>query len=200
MLRPRRFTLLTFLPLFLLPGGCAERAGAAGGDGDTLAPHRVDSIFPPDEQLRRFRLGLEPADTLRHAAADRADLVARFRHALEHHDTLALRRLVLDRAEYGYLYYPGSRYTRPPLQQDPGIAWLLLQANSEKGIARVLRRFGGTPLPFATHQCGSEPEREGRNSLWTGCVLGTGDSATRLFGSIIERDGRFKFVSYANDL
>jgi hypothetical protein len=43
---------------------------------------------------------------------------------------------------------------------------------------------------------------EGRNRRWTDCTVSVqtaaGVSRERLFGAIIERDGRFKFLSYAN--
>jgi hypothetical protein len=46
---------------------------------------------------------------------------------------------------------------------------------------------------------------EEANTLWDECVLrfrgAVGDTVNRrLFGSIIERRGRYKLVSYANDL
>jgi len=49
------------------------------------------------------------------------------------------------------------------------------------------------------------PQAEGANRLWHACrVRRTAEAGAaleqRLFGSIIERDGRYKFVSYANGL
>jgi hypothetical protein len=51
--------------------------------------------------------------------------------------------------------------------------------------------------------CVSGPEREGPNTLWRNCharrALATGDTILDdLFGTIVERSGRYKFVSYAN--
>jgi hypothetical protein len=53
-------------------------------------------------------------------------------------------------------------------------------------------------------QCPPEPLVEGPNRIWERCTVRV-DSAggetieMRLFGSILERDGVFKFVSYTND-
>ncbi|MGQ0814171.1 MAG: hypothetical protein ACT4O1_06860, partial [Gemmatimonadota bacterium] len=71
------------------------------------------------------------------------------------------------------IYYPSSIYVKPPYKQSPELVWFLMQQSSEKGIKRALDRYGG---------------------------LAEVSSAIRLFGPIMERDGRFKFLSYANDL
>lgn len=166
----------------------------------------VDSAITVEEALRRFRADLagKPA-RLSGGAASRDELVHRFVRAVEEQDTASLRDLVLTRAEFAYLYYPFSRYTRPPMEMEPGLVWFLTQQNSEKGITRVLRRVGGQQLGFAGYQCGSQTVRQERNVLWTGCELDltmapTDFQARRLFGTIIERDGHFKLLSYANDL
>lgn len=92
-----------------------------------------------------------------------------------------------------------------PYELSPAFLWFYMQENSEKGIARALRRYGGRPLGYAGHRCETEPQVEGGNRIWTECIIlrATTPADTigeRLFGSIVERDGRFKFVSYANSL
>jgi hypothetical protein len=54
------------------------------------------------------------------------------------------------------------------------------------------------------HKCDPGPDRNGRNLIWTNCfvrVTGpSGDTTShRLFGSVIQRDGRFKIVSFKNE-
>jgi hypothetical protein len=76
---------------------------------------------------------------------------------------------------------------------------------SETGFIRLLRRLGGQPLHAVAYHCDPKPDRQGSNLLWTGCAIRVKQpdgsvGSHRLFGSIIERDGRFKFVSYANEL
>jgi hypothetical protein len=163
----------------------------------------VDSSLPLEEALRRFRLGLPLVDGLSGGAPTRAALVRRFVRALGQRDTAAVRAMVLSRAEFAYLYYPQSPFTREPHKQMAGLVWLFTEANSSKGITRAFERLGGRPLSYHGHRCAAQPSRQGPNLLWEICFVQFGDgsarSEVRLFGSIIERDGQSKFVSYAND-
>jgi hypothetical protein len=107
-------------------------------------------------------------------------------------------------AEFGWLYYPHSMYVHPPHALDADVAWLLMAENSRKGIVRSLREYGARPLGFTGYRCDAEPTVAGPTRLWQGCVLDVrmdGARVTmRFFGTILEHDGRFKFLSYANDL
>ncbi len=164
----------------------------------------VDSILPLEEALRRFRADLLETTALEGGAASRDELVRRFVRAVETRDTTALRQMVLSRAEYAWLYYPTSAFSREPYYQMPQLNWFLNVASSEKGITRVVTRHGGRTLGFAGYQCPDSARTDGGLSFWDGCLVTfehEGDSRRmRLFGSIIERGGRYKFYSYANDL
>jgi hypothetical protein len=162
----------------------------------------VDSILPLEEALRRFRADLVEATALEGGAASRDELVRRFVRAVETRDTTALRQMMLSRAEYAWLYYPTSTFSREPYYQMPQLNWFLNVASSEKGITRVVARHGGRALGFAGYQCPDSARTEAGLSFWDGCLVSfEGDSRRmRLFGSIIERDGQYKFYSYANDL
>lgn len=125
--------------------------------------------------------------------------------ALTARDTAALRALVLSRAEFAWLYYPHSRFVAPPYELGPELVWITQGAGSEKGAVRLLNRFGGRPLRFLGVTCPDAVEREGPNTLTRGCRtrFAVADSAPRemrLFGALLYRDGRYKFLSYANDL
>ena len=156
--------------------------------------------------LERFRTTVQstPPDTLTGGASSRDELVQRFAVAVERADTAALIRMTMNRAEFAYLYYPHSIYTRPPYQQDAETAWLLSRAGSEKGLTRILQRFGGSSIEVQELQCAAKPTQEGPNRFWQQCTLTArvagAPPAMRWFGSIWERDGRFKFLTYANDL
>jgi hypothetical protein len=126
--------------------------------------------------------------------------VRRFVRAVEKQDTAELRALLLSRAEFAYLYFPTSRFSRPPLRTDPALLWFQMQVNGEKGIVRLLRRKGGTDAGFRGHECEDTPVVEGENRLWEKCTVRVADGADRWFGSVIERGGRYKIVSYANGL
>jgi hypothetical protein len=177
--------------------------GLASVAREAARPAVVDSSVPLDEALRRFRNGLPVVSRLSGGATSREALVRRFVRAVTRRDTTSAREMVLSRAEFAYLYYPHSPFTREPHKQMAGLVWFLTQANSSKGIARAFERLSGQPLRYREHRCNARPRRQGPNLLWEDCVVrltdGGAQAELRLFGSIIQRDGRVKFVSYAND-
>lgn len=165
----------------------------------------VDSARTPEEDLRRFRdaLGGTPAVELQGGSASRDDLVRRLVSAVGHLDTAQMRAMVLTAREFADLVYPSSPYIHPPYAQPAALMWMQIANGSVRGFTRLIRRRGGVPFVVDSYECEPTPKREGRNLLWSGCALrlsapGYGSAAERWFGSIIERDGRFKFVSYAN--
>lgn len=166
----------------------------------------IDSILPVEEELRRFRTGLgEPLPLLENAGSSRERLIHAFATAVSRADTALLRRLAISRAEFAWLVYPQSPFTREPYRQSPELLWRQISAASESGLRRLLDRFGGKPLRVAATHCEAKPELQERNRIWRGCALEIETSAgtsrrARLFGDIIERDGRYKFVGYGNDL
>lgn len=173
------------------------------------AAHRagvVDSAIAPEEMLRRFRTGLDTVIRLDSNAAPSRDLLLdRFVSAVAARDTVALRKLRLSAAEFAWLYYPSTQYLRPPYETAPDILWRLMSARSQSGMLRLVARVGGAPIRLVRYGCEAQPKVEGRNRLFEQCSVryrrAAGDSVEqrRLFGSIIARDGRYKFVSYAND-
>jgi hypothetical protein len=193
--------------LFLASLGCDRESASRATDSSAAtatAPGIVDSVFPPEEAMRRFREGLPAVSRLENAAPSRDALVRRFVRALEQRDTAALRTMVVTRAEFAYLYYPTSPHARPPTQQPPALVWFLHLENSEKGVGRALDRFGGRRIGLRGYTCATPARVEGGNTIWDDCPLRIGagdDTATvRLFAGVIERAGQFKILSYANDL
>lgn len=190
----------------LVAAGC-DRPAVAGGRlrADTpSAGMKIDSILPPGEALRRFQAELPVVTELRDAPRGRDTLVSKFMKALERADTTVLEELVLSKAEYGFLYFPSSVYSRKPYELSPDIAWLLNEQNGQKGATRSLRRLGGHALYFRGYTCGT-PVTEQENVFWRDCQVKYVDPESsrqvtrKLFGTIMERGGRFKFLSYAND-
>lgn len=166
---------------------------------------KVDSILPMPEMLRRFRVGLTQPTELEGGASSREALAKRFIGAVATRDTSALRSMLMTRAEFAWLMFPDHRYAEPPYELDPGIFWLQLTAENSKGVERVLQRYGGQKLAFEQLTCGADTlqMRRGPTTLWGPCTVRyrTADSSLtrRLFGSMIERNGRVKLVSYNND-
>lgn len=166
----------------------------------------VDSILPVAEELRRFRvaIGGDSVAALENALPSRDLLVKRFIGALAASDTSALQKMVLDAREFAWLVYPESPYTRPPYTQSPALVWNQIQNPAASGFTRLVRRLGGKTLHYDGYECSDKPDRQGRNIIWTRCTVMVAEPnetarARRLFGSVIERDGRFKFVSYTNE-
>jgi len=213
------------LASFLLLASCvpsrderARRAIADSTRADSIARARqdsinraspgyvIDSILPVEEELRRFRneVGGQTVTRLADASSSREALVRRFMSSLARSDTGELARMALQRREFADLVYPESPYTHPPYHQSPALVWYQIQNGSSTGLTRLLRRLGGQPLKYADHRCDPKPDRQGKNEIWTNCTLRiiepAGDTSThRLFGSIIQRDGLFKIVSYSNE-
>jgi len=162
----------------------------------------VDSILPAAELLQRFQTGLTRTDTLRHASPSPEALVERLARALAAQDTADLNAMVLDRAEFAFLYYPGSSMSRPPYEAPPALLWGQVLAASDDGAGKLLSRLGGKSVTTRAFQCPA-PNTEGRNTLRERCTVRFDTGGKRalegnLFGTIITRDGRSKFISLAN--
>lgn len=173
---------------------------------DVPAGGVIDSALPVPELLARFRATVSdtPA-TLGGGETTPERLTRALLAAVAARDTVAVRALTVNRAEFAWLYYPESRYTHPPYELSPDLVWLTTSAASEKGAGRLLERYGGRALRFVAVACLERAEQEGPNSVLRGCRVrfAPGDSAPRelrLFGALLHRDGRYKFLSFANDL
>lgn len=163
----------------------------------------VDSILPVDEQIRRFRATIAETPERLSGKNSRAALIAAVVGALEARDTSALIALTINRAEFAYLVYPESPFAVEPMQQAPNLVWLRHAAASGTGLVRLLERVSGRALGYKSVDCDPSPAIEGKNRIWKNCVIryeppGGKAESQRLFAGIVEREGRFKILSYAN--
>ena len=194
---------LLLLLLFVLTACTPKPATTAAADSATAPAGVIDSILPIPLLLDRFRAGLTESQAFGGGfTTDRDTLVTRFVRALEAADTVALDAMVLDRAEYAWLYYPAHIYARPPYELAPATFWQLIQGNSTKGRARLTQTLAGTAFVYRGMTCTAStnvqpPLTEVNCRLKL--VVGGAPTEGTYFGSIAERDGRFKFVSFAND-
>lgn len=187
--------------------GCLDTQGDPEATVDTsyrLRPgYVIDSVKPAEVELEAFRARLGAAPTaLTGGASSFNGLLSAFATAVEGRDSLALQRMQIDAAEFAWLIYPSSPYTKPPYRESPRLVWMQLRAG-DAGMRRLLQRRGGDRLRIVGHHCGSDPLVEGENSLWRRCTVTTvsGGADTlheRLFGVVVERKGHFKFASYQN--
>jgi hypothetical protein len=171
----------------------------------TLPGYVVDSILPTDEELRRFRaaVGGDSATGFTGGSPTREALVRRFVKSVAINDTTDLRAMAVHAREFADLYYLDSPYSHPPYRQSPSLAWRMIQDPSSSGLTQMLRRFGGKTIEYVNHRCDPKVAREGRTTRYAGCLVTArepdGTTVTRrYFGSIVERDGQFKFLSYTN--
>ncbi|MEO5817596.1 MAG: hypothetical protein ABIT20_20175 [Gemmatimonadaceae bacterium] len=171
----------------------------------TLPGYVIDSILPVTEELRRFRAALpgDSATTFTGGSSSREALVRRFVNALVATDTNDLRAMAVHGREFADLYYPESPYSHAPYRQSPALAWSLIQNPSSSGLTKVIRRLGGQPMTYVSHKCDPTVLHEGHNTRYAGCLITIVDASgatitKRYFGSIVERDGKYKFMSYTN--
>ena len=192
------------------PLSIARRTEAERARQDSIVRSRpgyiVDSILPVEEEIRRFQATIaEPPTRFSGGATGRAALVKKFVQALERSDTTALAALVIDRAEFGYLIYPTSPNAAPPYRQAPDLVWMARSASTDKSMTRLLSRFGGKALGYVGFTCPDSVDHQGKNRVWSRCVVkrltSAGDTTRlRMFGAIVGREGRFKFLSLTNGL
>ncbi len=199
--------LLAGLAGTLALSGCeTDREGAGTPEAAARTPVHVDSTFPIEEEIRRFRVGMTPVHDLASGGMpSREALVEALLRRLEAADTVGVASLALTRTEFAYLYYPYTIYTAPPYELSPALVWFQLQNRSSRGVGRLLQRYAGETLHDTGHRCPDEGEPWGEGHIWHGCtVLGelpTGEGVEeRLFGSILRVGDRYKFVSFSNEL
>ena len=191
----------------LLAGACSSKPAVSSADS---APGRkpgdkIDSILPMTEYVRRFRVGVDAPAALRGGATTRDALARDYLAALARRDTTALAGMLVSRGELAWLIFPDHRYAAAPYELDPAILWGQLTHANSKGLTRAMQRYGGVPMALLALECSRDTLQltRGPARLWGPCTVRyrAGDSTLtrRLFGSILERDGRAKFLSYANE-
>jgi hypothetical protein len=186
-------------------GTAADAAPAARTDTPVAAPAGVvDSLLPIEEEIRRFRLATpDSVGRLQGGAGSREALVKAYVAAIETTDSLALHGLLISQAEYAWLVYPESELTRPPYRQKPAFAWFMMRNATDQGIIRVLNRHGGKPLGYSGLACEPKAAVQGANRIWRQCRMRFTENGAeverKLFGGILEREGAYKFLTYATD-
>jgi len=209
-MRALRFSIFSAIsPVVILLAACKTEAPADFQQQhikDVVAAGGVvDSILPIAVQLDRFRVGIDRLDTLRHSSANIDALVARWAKAVATSDTVELNHMLVDRAEFAWLYYPNSAMSKPPYEAPPQLLWGQILASSNEGTTSMLNKFGGKPLEARKVTCPDAPVNENGSLLHQRCAVqliadGKLLPANSYFGTIVERDKRFKFLGYANKL
>ncbi len=163
----------------------------------------VDSIFPPEEMLRRFQAEAGAPVTALTGGEPSADaLLRRYWALLARGDTLGMTPIVASKAEFAYLYFPES----PELATGvpPAVSWLLLGSNSGRGLTRALRAANSGDTTLIGTTCQPLTTEAGASRITGPCAVirrqaGQPDTLW-LVKHVIARDGMFKLMSFANDL
>lgn len=196
-----------------IPSGVDPRMVEWRGDGmlvpspDSLRKtpgYVVDSIFPPDETLRRFQATVraERPSRLAGGAPDEESLLRRYWAALVRHDTLAIRGLVVSHAEFAFLYLPESAPFASGMQ--PSAAWMLYESQTGRGLSRAFREATTRDGTLTATVCRDQGRDEGRSRTFGPCgvVLRAAQRTDTLWiaATLIRRDGRVKFLGLDNAL
>jgi hypothetical protein len=164
----------------------------------------VDSLFTPEEDLRRFRATVAGPAPTRLAGGERStdELLRRYWTLLTLRDTLAMTPLVVSRGEYAYLYFPFSREAAAGLP--PAAGWELILAQSGRGLTRALQQAAREPAAVLGTLCSDQPLIVGGGRLYGPCGVivrrSRGVDTLWLAKSLLVRDGVHKFLGLQNEL
>lgn len=164
----------------------------------------IDSVFTPEENLRRFQADLPaPVDGRLSGGAKSSDaLVRQYWTLLASGDTLAMTPLIVSRAEYAYLYFPES--VEGASGMPPAVGWELIVRQSGRGLTRALFQAQRGPATVVRTVCSDAPRVMGKNTLYGPCgIVIRRDGAEEtlwIVKSLVERDGIHKMLGLQNDL
>jgi hypothetical protein len=148
-----------------------------------------------------------PRPALRNASASVEELIDRFIKALAAGDRRALSRLRVDKAEYLRLILPGTTEPgQPPKRYSSDVrrfAWDMLDNRCRFWESTLLNTYGGRDLTIDRLEYREGVKRYAGYTAYRQLALDVRDpsgAAQELrTGSIVEIDGRYKFISFVRD-
>lgn len=164
----------------------------------------IDSVFTPEENLRRFQSTVigAPPTRLSGGARSTDDLLRQYWALLSTADTLNMSPLVVSRAEYAFLYFPESE--EGPNGMPPHIGWELIVRQSGRGLFRALVIAQREPSPVLRTECSDTPRKVGKSTIYGPCgvvIMRNGVEETIWVAkTLIERDGIHKLMGLQNEL
>ena len=196
--------LVTFVVVACQNRAAAPSIAKADSGAGPASAGVIDSALPMDVMMARFRRDVPKVDKLHSDVTSRDELVRRIVSAMAKDDTTTLVNSTVNLAEYAWVYFPTAKVAKPPYEIPPALAWFQVQEKNRRGALRALRELGGHRVVLESYRCDEIPTIEDQNRIWTGCVVtisrdGTRVTDLRLFGGILERNGRFEVVSFQND-
>ena len=164
----------------------------------------VDSVFSPEENLRRFQATVSSGEPRRLAGGARSTdaLLRQYWALLATGDTLAMTPLIVSRAEYAFLYAPFSPEVAAGLP--PHVGWELILSQSGRGLTRALQVAAGAPAPLLGTLCSDVPRPIGAGQLYGPCgvILRRPSSVDTVWivKSLYARGGIHKLLGLQNEL
>jgi hypothetical protein len=124
--------------------------------------------------------------------------------AIERKDVDALHALALNREEFTCVIWPDLPAARPERNLSPGFVWGDLNQKSNAALHHTLASHGGrryqlTALRFLGGSTRYDSYVVHRESELVVADGHGSERPVRFFGSIVEKDGRFKVFSYVID-
>jgi hypothetical protein len=124
--------------------------------------------------------------------------------AIERRDIDALQALAIDRAEFADHVWPELPAARPERNLSVGYVWGDLNQKSNVTLKHTLSAHGGTHYELDSIRFLGDSTSYDRFVVHRESELTVKDSSgtarqIRLFGSVLEKDGRYKVFSYVID-
>lgn len=124
--------------------------------------------------------------------------------AVARQDAARLQQLPLDEHEFRVVVWPELPSSRPEANLPLAYAWQTLRQNSQGHLARLLAEHGGRRYDLTDLRVRGESTHYPGFTVHRKPEIGVRDAAggthrLRLFGSLLERHGRWKVFSYVVD-
>lgn len=121
--------------------------------------------------------------------------------ALNQGDLSGLHQLRVIRKEYLSWIWPAFPASGPPHNFPEDFAWSNLDTKSSRAVRRLVKRYGEISLAFVKLDFEQKTEEYKDFRLLRGTVLTVqntnGQQKTlKILGSVVEKDGRYKLLSY----
>ncbi len=147
------------------------------------------------------------AATLKDGFASQEELIRRLLDALENKDADALRRLRVTETEYREILIPGhvppGQPPRELTKQWRDYAWANLDTASNYYLEKLIDEFGGKALAMKDVRFEEGVQQYAGYKAYKGPVVTVkdddGQEKALRTGSIVEIDGKLKFVGYNHD-
>ncbi len=169
-----------------------------------LPGYVIDSVFTPEENLRRFQATVTgPVPQRLTGGAPSTDaLLRRYWALLAAGDTLGMTPLIVSRAEYAYLYAPFAPEVASGMP--PHIGWELILSQTGRGLVRALAHAKANPGAVVGTACSDAPRAVGSGQLYGPCgvVIDAGQRRDTIWvaKSLFTRDGVHKLIGLQNEL